>query len=447
MANTATSFAATRSHSRLWSLTLFITDLVFVTFAAILADRLHTLPVAVLIAAALTTLALLAVSGTYRRTYSGSMRDEWYAVGAALALIAIPLALLSFVVPILWYTRTEVATFAIIAFVGLATTRTIAHRNRMPRRVALVGMPQRIDLALMHLRPQRDDAVMRLPIGNVESTFDEKQSMPPWLQGALAWGASRIIITEALPPERLLNVMEAAARHGATIAIAPTRLRPHAYKMHLEREGSMSVLCPRPLPICTPAARFYKRAFDLVVSVPTLILLSPVLLICAIAVRIETPGASIFRQSRVGRNNIPFDILKFRSMPIDAEQKTGPIWANAAISKPTRVGRFLRRTSLDELPQLINVLRGEMSLVGPRPERQFFAERFAHSLARWEDRLLVAPGITGWSQIGMSRMLTTDKIALRLEGDLYYLEEWSPLLDAQILVKTAFEFLFHWVPQ
>jgi lipopolysaccharide/colanic/teichoic acid biosynthesis glycosyltransferase len=281
----------------------------------------------------------------------------------------------------------------------------------------------------------------------VETTFDEKHATPPWLQGALAWGASRIIVTEAIPPERLLEIMQIAGREGATIAMAPTRLRPHAYTMHLEREGSLSVLCPRPLAICTPAARIYKRLFDLVVTIPALIALAPVLALCALAVRIESPGPIIFRQTRVGRNNVPFEILKFRSMPTDAESQTGPTWANPATSKPTRVGRFLRRTSLDELPQLVNVLRGEMSLVGPRPERPFFVERFAHSLPRWEDRLLVAPGITGWSQIGMSRMLTTDKIALRLEGDLYYLEEWSPLLDAQIIVKTAFEFLFHWVPQ
>jgi lipopolysaccharide/colanic/teichoic acid biosynthesis glycosyltransferase len=124
------------------------------------------------------------------------------------------------------------------------------------------------------------------------------------------------------------------------------------------------------------------------------------------------------------------------------------MWAtNHKVNKPTRGGQILRRTSMDELPQFFNVLLGDMSLVGPRPERAYFVESFKATLPHYADRLLVAPGITGWSQIGMSRMLTTDLMGLRLEGDLFYIQEWSPLLDVQILIKTFFEFLFHWVPQ
>jgi exopolysaccharide biosynthesis polyprenyl glycosylphosphotransferase len=421
-------------------------DVVFITLAAAVANRVHVLPVPVLAATALASLSLLAIAGTYRRSFSGSMRDEWYAIGAALAIVTVPLLLLTFVVPVLWYSRTAIAAFAGIAFIGIAATRTVAHRSRVPRRLAIIGVPERIDLAMLHLRPRRDDSLLRLPVANIESTFTTEQSSPPWLQGALAWGATRIIVTEALPPDQLLNLMNAAARHGATIAIAPPRLRSHAYKMQLEREGGLSLLYVRPLPIMTPAAQIYKRAFDLVLTIPAIVLLLPIFILCAIAVRLETPGPVIFRQARVGKNGKSFDILKFRSLPTDAESQTGPVWASSAIVPPTRVGAFLRRTSMDELPQFFNVLRGEMSLVGPRPERAHFIERFRH-LPRYDDRLLVAPGITGWSQIGMSRVLTTDKIGLRLEGDLFYLEEWSPLLDAQILVKTAFEFLFHWVPQ
>jgi exopolysaccharide biosynthesis polyprenyl glycosylphosphotransferase len=421
-------------------------DIVFVTLAAITADHVHVLPIPVLVATAVAAITLLAIAGTYRRSFSGSMRDEWYAIGAALAIVTVPLLLLTFVMPGLWYSRTAIAAFAGVAFIGIAATRTLAHRTRVPRRLAVVGVPERIDLALLHLRPRRDDSLLRLPIANIESTFTFEHSTPPWLQGALAWGATRVIVTEAIPPDQLLHLMDVAGRRGATIAIAPPRLRSHAYKMQLEREGGLSLLCLRRLPILTPAAQIYKRAFDLMLSVPAIIFLLPVFLVCAVAVRLETRGPVIFRQARVGKNGKSFDIYKFRSMPLDAESKTGPVWANPALSRPTRVGRFLRRTSMDELPQFFNVLRGDMSLVGPRPERSHFVERFRH-LPRYEDRLLVAPGITGWSQIGMSRVLTTDKIGLRLEGDLFYLEEWSPLLDAQILVKTAFEFLFHWVPQ
>jgi lipopolysaccharide/colanic/teichoic acid biosynthesis glycosyltransferase len=212
--------------------------------------------------------------------------------------------------------------------------------------------------------------------------------------------------------------------------------------MHLEREGGLALLCPRPLRICTKAATIYKRVLDLVLTIPALIALSPVLALCAIAIKMDSPGPVIYRQTRVGKHGVPFEMLKLRSMPVNAEQQTGPIWADPSMPRATRVGRFLRRVSLDEIPQLVNVLRGEMSLVGPRPERPYFVDRFRRALPRYDERLLALPGITGWSQISMSRILASDDVSLKLEGDLFYLEEWSPLLDAQIIVKTAFEFLF-----
>jgi lipopolysaccharide/colanic/teichoic acid biosynthesis glycosyltransferase len=215
-----------------------------------------------------------------------------------------------------------------------------------------------------------------------------------------------------------------------------------AFQLHLEREGDLSLLYPSPLLICTPAARIYKRALDLVLTIPALVLLSPVLAISALAVKLDSPGPIIYKQTRVGKNGVPFEMFKFRSMSVDAESQTGPVWADPSTPHVTRVGRLLRRTSIDEIPQLVNVLRGKMSLVGPRPERPYFVERFRQSLPRYDERLLVAPGITGWSQISMSRILATADVSVKLDGDLFYLAEWSPLLDAQIIVKTAFEFLF-----
>jgi exopolysaccharide biosynthesis polyprenyl glycosylphosphotransferase len=410
--------------------------------SALLAERANHIPIAALAIAVVSALGILALSGTYRRSFGGSMRDEWYAVGAALGLVAIPLILLSLFVPAFWYGRPEIAQFVLTSFVTIAGSRTVVHRNRVSRRLAIVGVPERIDLALIHLRPRRDDALLRLPVGNIEATVDGPTAVPPWLQGAIAWGAQRVIVTEALPPDCLLRIMEVAGRHGVSIAIAPTRLRPQAYQMKLEREGGLTLLCPRPLAICTPAARMYKRVMDLVLTAPALLVLSPLMLACALAIKFDSPGPVIYRQTRVGKNGAPFEMLKFRSMPVDAENKTGPIWADPSMPRATRVGRFLRRASLDEIPQLVNVLRGEMSLVGPRPERPYFVDRFRRALPRYDERLLVSPGITGWSQISMSRILATDDVSLKLEGDLFYLEEWSPLLDAQIIVKTAFEFLF-----
>jgi exopolysaccharide biosynthesis polyprenyl glycosylphosphotransferase len=442
MAIAVATFASSRTHSRFLTTSLFVTDVLFLALSAYIAHRANHIPNLALLAAGMFALAILAMSGTYRRSFGGSMRDEWYAVGAALGLVAVPLLVVTFFVPSFWYGRPEIAEFAGIAFIGIAASRTIVHRNRTPRRLAIVGIPERIDLALMHLRPRRDDALLRLPVGNIESTLDNERTVPPWLQGAIAWGASRVIVTEALPADRLLRMMDIASRHNVSIAIAPTRLRPQAYQMRLEREGGLALLCPRPLPICTTSARAYKRALDLILTIPALIALSPVLALCALAIKLDSPGPIIYRQTRVGKNGKTFEMLKFRSMPVDAELQTGPIWADPSMPRATRVGRVLRRASLDEIPQLVNVLRGEMSLVGPRPERPYFVDRFRRALPRYDERLLVSPGITGWSQISMSRILATDDVSLKLEGDLFYLEEWSPLLDAQIIVKTAFEFLF-----
>jgi exopolysaccharide biosynthesis polyprenyl glycosylphosphotransferase len=442
MAKAVATFASSRTHSQLLAASLFVSDVAFFVLAAVVASRADRLPVAALSAAVAVALGALAISGTYRRSFGGSMRDEWYAVAAALSLAAAPLFILTFLLPAFWNGRPAVMEFAGIAFIAIAASRTIVHHNRVPRRIAVVGNPERIDIALMHMRPRRDDLLLRVPAGNVETTLDGDRSVPPWLAGAIAWGATRVIITEELPPERLLRIIEIARVQNIRIAIAPTRLRQQAYKMRLEREGDLTLLYPSPLPICTPAARGYKRCLDLALTLPALIVLSPVLALCALAIKLDSSGPIIYRQTRVGKNGVPFEMLKFRSMSVDAELQTGPVWADPGMPRATRVGRFLRRTSIDELPQLINVLRGEMSLIGPRPERPYFVDRFRRTLPRYDERLLVSPGITGWSQISMSRILVTDDVSLKLEGDLFYLEEWSPLLDAQIIVKTAFEFLF-----
>ena len=141
--------------------------------------------------------------------------------------------------------------------------------------------------------------------------------------------------------------------------------------------------------------RALKRAADLVLGLLALVLFLPVMACAALATLVDSGRPILFRQTRVGRGGRNFEILKFRTMPVDVESGSGPVWSPAGDRRPTRVGRFLRRTSFDELPQLFNVLRGEMSLVGPRPERPCFVERFAHEYPRYRERFLMKPGITG----------------------------------------------------
>ena len=180
--------------------------------------------------------------------------------------------------------------------------------------------------------------------------------------------------------------------------------------------------------------RTTKRVMDIVLAASVLVLLSPLFLVLAIAVKRSSPGPVFYRQKRVGLNGQTFDILKFRSMPINAEADTGAVWAKSGETRATRVGQWLRRTSLDELPQFINVLRGDMSVVGPRPERPIFIEQFRNRIPRYMLRHKVKAGITGWAQVNGWRGNTS--IEKRIEYDMYYIQHWSLRLDVKIMLMT-----------
>ncbi|GAA3301713.1 sugar transferase [Dactylosporangium vinaceum] len=180
-----------------------------------------------------------------------------------------------------------------------------------------------------------------------------------------------------------------------------------------------------------------KRIVDVVVSATALVLLSPVLAACAVAVAVDGPGGILFRQQRVGREGRLFDVLKFRSMRPADETESRTQWSIAADPRVSRIGRFLRRTSLDELPQLWNILRGDMTLVGPRPERPHFVEQFSaeHDLYAWRHR--VPAGLTGLAQVSGLRGDTS--IADRARFDNYYIENWSLWLDLKVVLRTLRE--------
>jgi Undecaprenyl-phosphate glucose phosphotransferase len=184
-----------------------------------------------------------------------------------------------------------------------------------------------------------------------------------------------------------------------------------------------------------------KRAMDVVLSLIGLILLSPLLMLIAILVKLTSPGPVLFRQPRCGLNGKTFHMLKFRSMRVDAEKQTGAVWAQKNDDRRTRLGAFLRKTSLDELPQLINVLRGDMSLVGPRPERPEFISKFSQTIPNYMARHCVKAGITGWAQVHGWRGNTS--LRKRLQYDLYYITHWTPWLDLRILWMTLFHGLVH----
>jgi putative colanic acid biosynthesis UDP-glucose lipid carrier transferase len=180
--------------------------------------------------------------------------------------------------------------------------------------------------------------------------------------------------------------------------------------------------------------RYIKEIMDRLFAPVLLLLISPLLLLIAIGVKLSSKGPVFYRQERVGWNNRSFTMLKFRSMPVDAEAKTGAVWARPGENRATRFGGFLRKTSLDELPQLINVLKGDMSLVGPRPERPDFVEVFKDQVPNYMKKHMVKAGITGWAQVNGWRGDTD--LNRRIEHDLYYIQHWSVWFDLEIALRT-----------
>jgi putative colanic acid biosynthesis UDP-glucose lipid carrier transferase len=184
-----------------------------------------------------------------------------------------------------------------------------------------------------------------------------------------------------------------------------------------------------------------KAVEDRIIAGLALIILAPIMALIALGVKLSSPGPAFYRQERVSWNGLSFTMLKFRSMPMNAEQSKGAQWATAGDQRTTLFGHFLRRTSLDELPQLINVIKGEMSIVGPRPERPVFIEEFRTEIPHYMQKHLVKAGITGWAQVNGWRGDTD--LGTRIKYDLYYIENWSISLDLKIMIMTVFKGMLH----
>lgn len=227
-----------------------------------------------------------------------------------------------------------------------------------------------------------------------------------------------------------------ALRHST----ATIRLAPDLFTLRLINHGVTDVLGVPMLDLsATPMMgmnQMVKWFEDKILSSLILLLISPLMIFLAVGVKLTSPGPVFYRQERVGLNNKPFHMLKFRSMPVDTE-KSGVQWGGSAAKATTRFGQFIRKTSLDELPQFLNVLKGDMSIVGPRPERPMFVEQFKEEIPDYMKKHMVKAGITGWAQVHGWRGDTDLKT--RIEYDLYYIENWSLWLDLKIVVMTVFK--------
>ena len=237
--------------------------------------------------------------------------------------------------------------------------------------------------------------------------------------------------------EHLESIVNACEKSGVHTKFVPDYNKVIPTKPYTEDLLGLPVINIRNVPLTDSFNAAMKRLVDILGGTFALILFSPIMLVVAIAVKVSSPGPIIFSQERVGLHNRPFKMYKFRSMGVQKASEEKKAWTTKDDPRVTKVGKFIRKTSLDELPQLWNIVKGDMSLVGPRPERPLFVEKFKEEIPRYMVKHQVRPGLTGWAQVNGYRGDTS--ITKRVEYDLYYIENWSLGLDFKIIFLTFFK--------
>ena len=235
---------------------------------------------------------------------------------------------------------------------------------------------------------------------------------------------------------KLETIVALCEKSGVHTMFIPDYYNIIPTKPYTEDLQGLPVVNIRYVPLNNPLASFIKRTGDLIGSLICVVIFSPVMLVAVIGIKLTSPGPVIFRQIRVGLHNREFEMFKFRSMRMQTEEDEKKGWTKKGDERITKFGSFIRKTSIDELPQLINVLKGDMSLVGPRPERPQFVEKFRETIPRYMVKHQVRPGMTGWAQVNGFRGDTS--IKGRIDCDLYYIENWTVGLDIKILFLTIF---------
>lgn len=236
---------------------------------------------------------------------------------------------------------------------------------------------------------------------------------------------------------RLEEIVAMCEKSGVHTKFIPDYNKIIPTKPYTEDILGLPVINIRYVPLSNTFNFMVKRAMDIVGSIMAIIVSSPVMLVMCILIKLTSPGPLIYRQERVGLHNKTFWMYKFRSMEVQPEAEEKKAWTVKNDPRVTGIGKFMRRTSIDELPQFFNILRGDMSLVGPRPERPFFVEKFREEIPRYMVKHQVRPGLTGWAQVNGYRGDTS--IKKRIDCDLYYIENWSIGFDIKILFLTIFK--------
>ena len=244
----------------------------------------------------------------------------------------------------------------------------------------------------------------------------------------------------ALPIEeygKLKDIINICEKNGIRTQIIPAYSKYIPARPYVDELDGLQLINIRHVPLDNILNSTIKRIMDILVSLIAIVIFSPIMLFTAIMIKITSPGPIIFKQERVGLNNKCFNMYKFRSMHVAKEEVAATRWTTKDDPRKTKFGAFIRKLSIDELPQLFNVLKGDMSLVGPRPERPFYVEKFKEEIPKYMIKHQVRPGMTGWAQVNGWRGDTS--IRRRIEYDIYYIENWTLLLDIKILWLTIFK--------
>ena len=236
---------------------------------------------------------------------------------------------------------------------------------------------------------------------------------------------------------KLADLVKICEKSGVHTQFVPDYNEIIPSRPYTEDIMGLPVINIRYVPLSNTFNAIVKRAFDILCSSVGLIILSPLLLVICIIIKATSKGPLIFKQERVGFRNETFMMYKFRSMKVQDEAEEKKAWTVKDDPRVTKFGKFIRKTSLDELPQLVNILKGDMSIVGPRPERPFFVEKFKEEIPRYMIKHQVRPGLTGWAQVNGLRGDTS--IKKRIEYDLYYIENWTFWFDIKIMFLTIFK--------
>lgn len=251
-------------------------------------------------------------------------------------------------------------------------------------------------------------------------------------------GIDEVFITLSIEEySKLGHIIKICEKSGVRTQIVPDYYKYIPAKPYMEEVDGLPIINIRYIPLDNLANKMGKRLFDIIVSLCAIILASPIMIAAVLIIKITSKGPVIFKQERVGLNKNFFTMYKFRSMKIQKKQEEKLKWTTANDPRKTKFGSFIRKTSIDELPQLFNVLKGDMSLVGPRPERPFFVDKFKEEIPKYMVKHQVRPGITGWAQVNGWRGDTS--IEKRIECDIYYIENWSFWFDIKIMFLTVFK--------